>query len=219
MTELILTADASGAALAGKSGLVVVIVDIIDFSTSMEAAIDAGAAAVYGAGTDNAGPPVKIDPYKAGIRAGREAQRLSTGIYLVAEPRAGDEGARRAGIKGVIEGIESVGKSALGIIPNLGAETPKYAAMKGMVIVGVTATGGVAYDAAVTAGASSVITGTVARTLVKSGFASARASAERAVRESRRTGKGIAIVAASGNSLEDLLAAEYLYKAIIPMIR
>jgi len=219
MINIILTADASGAAYSGNRGLVVVVVDVRDFSTSMEAAIGAGAAAIYGAATDSARPPVKTDPYQMGYLAGTEARRLGKGVVVLAEPRVGEEEKRRQGILKCLEGVKSSGAGLSCIIPNIGAETPRLADVTGTVVLGATGTGGVAFDAAMCAGSPAVVTGTVARTMTKNGFASARAAAGRAVSEARRLERGIAVVAASGNSLEDILAAEYIYKTLIEMVR
>ncbi|MFZ5647778.1 MAG: hypothetical protein ACOY30_09200 [Bacillota bacterium] len=219
MIKVVLTADASGAAMAGSSGMVVMVVDVIDFSTSMEASIDAGAAAVYGAAPDSARPPVKIDPHSMGRIAALEANRLGTGVILLAEPRVGEKKERAAGISKAIKGVLSTGARIVEILPNIGAETPRLADMNGMVVLGATGTGGVAFDAAVCAGAPSVLTGTVARTMKKSGFSCAGEAAVRAVSKARRLKRDIAVVAASGNSLEDLLAAEYIYKIILETVR
>jgi hypothetical protein len=219
LMKVVLTADASGAAWAGSAGLVVVVVDVIDFSTSMEAALDEGAAAVFGAAPDGAGPPVEINPYMMGVLAGREALRLETGVLVLAEPRAGADAGRREGVSGALAGVRSTGAPVEAVVPNLGAETPRLAEMKGKVVLGATGSGGVAFDAAVCAGAPAVITGTVARTMKKNGFSSARDAARRALDEARRREAGIAVVAASGNSPEDLLAAEYIYKKILEIAR
>jgi len=77
----------------------------------------------------------------------------------------------------------------------------------------------VAFDAALCAGAPAVLTATVARTLSKSGFAPARDGAGRAAEAAGRLGTGIAVVAASGKSLEDLLAAEYIYRDLLGFFR
>ncbi|MFZ5644090.1 MAG: hypothetical protein ACOY46_10910 [Bacillota bacterium] len=219
MRKVILTCDASGAALAGETGFIVVVVDVIDFSTSMEAAMDCGAAAIFGAGTESSNPPVKIQPYEIGRMAGREAKRLGSELIIVAEPRIGGDEVRKKEITGVINGIDSTGSVISGIIPNIGAEIVKLSDFNGKVVVGASGTGGVAFDAAVSAGAPLVLTGTVARTMKKNGFSSAKDSAERAVKSSMKAGRGIAVVAASGSSLEDLLAAEYIYKEILIRIR
>lgn len=219
MTRVILTSDAGGAAWAAASGLVVVVVDVIDFSTSMEAALDEGAAAVFGAAPDSAMPPAKTDPFRIGAMAGREALALGAGVVVLAEPRAGGEGQRRGGITRALAGIESTGAKVEAVIPNLGAETPGLAEMKGRVVLGATGSGGVAFDAAVCAGAPGVLTGTVARTPIKNGFASARDSAGRAAGAAERLGAGVAVVAASGRSLEDILAADYIYRALLGLVR
>lgn len=217
--EVILTADASGAARAGSAGMVVVVVDVIDFSTSMEAALDAGSSAIFGSAPDLSAPPVEINPFNMGVKAGREAIRLGTGVLVLAEPRVGDEGLRTGGISKALAGIGHAGAEVHAVLPNLGAETVKLADFKNRVILGATGSGGVAFDAALCAGSPAVLTGTVARTVKKSGFASARDAALRAARESERLGAGVAVVAASGKSLEDLLAAEYIYKKIIELVR
>lgn len=217
--KVILATDASGSAMAGTLGLVVVVVDVIDFSTSMEAAIDEGAAAVYGACPDKSMPPVKINPFVMGAMAGRKAKQVGSTVVVLAEPRVGSEDSRLKEITKACNGIKSEGGVIEAVIPNWGAEIPRLIDLKGKVILGATGSGGVVFDAAVCAGAPSVLTGTVARTLKKNGFASAEASAKRALAEAVRLGTGIAVVAASGNSLEDILAAEYLHKNIIKKIR
>lgn len=219
MKRVFLTADAGGAAWAGSAGLVVVVVDVIDFSTSMEAAIDSGAAAVFGAAPDSAAPPVETDPRSIGELAGREALRLGTEVVVLAEPRAGDDESRRGGVQKAVGGVLSAGAEISDVIPNMGAETPRLADLSGKVVLGATGSGGVAFDAAVCAGSPAVLTGTVARTLKKKGFAPAREAALRAARAAGRLDTGIAVVASSGNSLEDMLAAEYIYKAVLEMYR
>jgi len=171
---------------------------IIDFSTSMEAALDAGAAAIYGAAIDAARPPVKTDPYRMGYLSGSEALRLGKGVVVLAEPRTGAEEKRRQGILKALDGIESSGARIAAVIPNVGAETPRLTDIRGMVVLGVTGTGGVAFDAAMCAGSPAVLTGTVARTLAKNGFAPARAAAIRSASKARKLGRDIAVVAASG---------------------
>ncbi|MCL6611017.1 MAG: hypothetical protein K6T66_05685 [Peptococcaceae bacterium] len=217
--KVILTADAGGAALAGSLGLVVVVVDVIDFSTSMEAAIDEGAAAVFGAAPDGAGTPVTVNPYRIGTMAGMKALQAGTGVVVLAEPRAGGDEERRSGVSRAVAGVRSTGAEVVAVIPNLGAETPRLADLGGKVVLGATGSGGAAFDAAVCAGAPAVLTGTVARTMKKSGFASAEDAAGRAAAEARRLGTGIAVAAASGNSLEDVLAADYIYKTILRAVR
>lgn len=210
-----LTSNASGAAEAGRAGMVVVVVDVIDMSTTLEAAIDAGALAVLGASPDGASPPVALDPKKIGEQAAAIALAGSSSVVLVTEPRVGIDQERADNATKFLEGVRKGGAEVTAIIPNLGAETPKICDLKGRVVVAATGTGGVAYDAALTAGAPEVITGTVARTMKKKGAAPARAAALRAIEAARRLNTGIAVVAASANSMEDLLAAEYIMKLII----
>ncbi|SHF28711.1 hypothetical protein SAMN02745133_02256 [Desulforamulus putei DSM 12395] len=215
MKFVTLTANASGAARAAREGLVVMVVDVIDMSTTLEAALDAGALAVLGASPDGASPPVELNPAAIGRRAAEMALAAGTGVVLVTEPRVGTDRERAENASRLLAGVCQAGAEVTAIIPNLGAETPKICDLAGKVVVAATGTGGVAYDAAFTAGAPAIITGTVARTLKKKGSAPARAAARRAIEAAHQYNTGICVVAASANSLEDLLAAEYIMKAII----
>lgn len=210
-----ISTDASGAARAGFLGHVVVVVDIIDMSTSLEAALDAGAVAVFGAAPDVATPPVPVDPEEVGRLAGILAVREETDVVVMAEPRVGPDDLRTGQVTRVVRGIKAAGAEVGAIIPNLGAETARLVDMAGRVVVAATGTGGVAYDAALAAGARAVTTATVARTLVKKGFAPARAGAARAAELARQIETDITVVAASANSLEDVLAAEYIARLIM----
>jgi len=210
-----MTVNASGAAAAAKQGDVVVIVDIIDMSTTLEAALDAGACAVFGAAPDGAAPPVAIDPVAIGLLAGRLAREKGTGVVLVAEPRVGTDAQRLEQVSGVAEGLAQAGMEIAAVLPNIGAETPKLYDLQNQVVIAATSTGGVAYDAAIKAGAPAVLTGTVARTLRQKGSAPARTAAARAIAQAKSLGADITVVAASGNSLEDVLAAEYITRTIM----
>lgn len=210
-----MTVNASGAAEAARRGDVIVIVDVIDMSTTLEAALDAGACAVFGAAPDGAAPPVTIDPAAIGFLAGQAAREHDTRVVLVAEPRVGSDAERLGNVSKVTGGLAGAAAEIAAVIPNIGAETPKLFDMQNQVVIAATATGGVAYDAAVQAGAPAVLTGTVARTMVQKGTAPARTAATRAISKAQALGTGITVVAASGNSLEDVLAAEYITRTII----
>jgi hypothetical protein len=212
-----LTVNASGAAAAARQGQVVVIVDVIDMSTTCEAALDAGALAVYGAAADFARCPVETNPDQIGQLAGGQAVTVGTEVILVAEPRVGTDEERMGNASKVLRGLEQVGAPVGAILPNIGAETVKLVDFHGKVVVAATGTGGVAYDAAVTAGAPAVLTATVARTMKKRGTAPAREGAQRALNKAKKLGTGITVVAATANSLEDILAAEYIVKEIISL--
>ena len=97
-----------------------------------------------------------------------------------------------------------------GIVPNIGKETPTLIDFRNTVVVAVSDTGGVAYDAAFTAGGK-VLTATVARTYASKGLEPARKGVHRAIDCAQRFHfPGISMVAASSNSWEDVLAAQYL---------
>ena len=207
--------NASGAAEAARNGDVVVIVDVIDMSTTLEAALDAGALAVFGAAPDAAAPPVAVNPKGVGLLAGLLAKEKGVEVVLIAEPRVGTDEQRLSGITRVCSGLAQAGAKVGAVLPNVGAETVKLCDFRDKVVIAATSTGGVAYDAAVQAGAAVVLTGTVARTMIKKGSAPARAAASRAIKYANSLNAGITVVAASGNSLEDILAAEYITKTIL----
>lgn len=205
---IIVTSDASGAQQAARQGFLVMIVDVIDMSTTLESALEAGAAAVLGASPDETRAPVRVDPERMGQYASQLARSRQTGIILVSEPRVGSEQDRRQRCQKVMKGIETAGGTVEAVLPNLGAETPRMLDMNGKVVVAVTDTGGVAYDAAFLE-SPRVITGTVARTYRHRGLEPALRAVARA-RQEWGDASGLAIVAASRNSMEDVLAAQFI---------
>lgn len=205
---IIVTSDASGALASAREGFLVMIVDVIDMSTTLESALEAGALAVLGASPDENRAPVQVDPEGLGKHAAQLACVNNTGIILVSEPRVGSDQDRLQRCQKVVQGIHSAGGKVEAVLPNLGAETPRMMDMAGKVVVAVTDTGGVAYDAAFLE-SPRVITGTVARTYKHRGLEPARRAVERAKRE-WGDAAGLAIVAASRNSMEDVLAAQFI---------
>lgn len=219
MPSVYLSADASGAAGAASRGQVVVIVDVIDMSTTCEAILEEGALAVYGAAPDDARPPVPVDPVQVGRLAGKTARRRNAGLIVVAEPRWGSAKERAARIQKVVRGARESGIPVDEVLPNLGADTGRLACFQGRVVVVVTSAGGVAFDAALAAGAPAVLTATVAGTRKKNGSANALATVRRAFSTARRLGRDLAVIAASANAVEDLLAAEYIFKLALAKLR
>lgn len=205
---IIVTSDASGAQQAARQGFLVMIVDVIDMSTTLESALEAGAAAVLGASPDETRAPVKVDPERMGRYAAQIARSHQTDIILISEPRVGSDQERRQRCQKVIKGIEAEGGILAAVLPNLGAETPRMLDMQGKVVVAVTDTGGVAYDAAFQE-SPRVITGTVARTYRHRSLEPALRAVARA-RQEWGDCNGLAVVAASRNSMEDVLAAQFI---------
>jgi hypothetical protein len=72
--QIIVTSDASGAQQAAKEGYLVMIVDVIDMSTTLESALEAGAAVVLGGSPDFTRAPVEVDPEGVGRHAARLAR-------------------------------------------------------------------------------------------------------------------------------------------------
>lgn len=206
---LTVTADASGAYMAALAGQVVVIVDVIDMSTTLETALQKGAALVLGASPVPCKAPVPVNPAAVGRHAAAAAGKLGAEVLIIAEPRIGRTDERLERIAGLLDGLHSAGIRETGIYPNLGAETGKLVDFDNKIVVAVTDCGGAAFDAAFNAGAP-VVTGTVARTPGYSGWENAGAAVERAFRLAEKEGRGIALVASSGKSLEDVLATHHL---------
>ncbi|MGI5921345.1 MAG: hypothetical protein ACOX6I_06385 [Syntrophomonadaceae bacterium] len=210
LSRITVTTDASGAQQAAREGMLVMVVDVIDMSTSLESALDAGAYAVLGSSPDFTRAPVKVFPEKIGREAVRLSKEAGKGIIIISEPRAGTDEERLGRCQKLIRGIEREKGFIEAIIPNMGAEVPKLAAMENRVVVAVTDTGGVAFDAAFIE-SKLVITGTVARTYRQKGLAPAQKAVKRAeqLMAANQT-SGVAIVAASRNSMEDVLAAQFI---------
>ena len=112
-------------------------------------------------------------------------------------------------------GIKRVGAQIADVIPNLGEQIETLTDFRDKIVVLVTKTGGVVFDAAYNYGAAKVITGTVARTSVKKGIKPAKVAARRAIKLAKKYSAGISLVAASSNSYEDVLAAEKIGELII----
>jgi len=208
------SSDASGAQEAARAGMLVMIVDVIDMSTTLESALDAGAYAVLGASPDFTRAPVKVLPEEIGRHAVRLSKETGKGIILVAEPRVGSDEERIARCQKIIKGIEKEKGFIEAILPNIGAETPKLANMNQRVVVAVSDTGGVAYDAAF-AEKSRVITGTVARTFSQKGMQPSMTAVRRVWETIEEVHKGVAIIAASRNSMEDVLAAQFIANLLL----
>lgn len=215
LKKLIVTSDASGAQQCAREGMLVVIVDVIDMSTTLESALDAGAYAVFGASPDYTRAPVKVSPEKISQKASSLAKEKNTSIIIISEPRVGSDEERIARCQRLIKGIEKEGGGRIeAVIPNLGAETPKLVDFKDKVVVAVTDTGGVAFDAAYVE-SERVITATVARTYKQKGMEPALTGVRRAYEFLQETDTGIAVVAASRNSMEDVLAAQYIANLLL----
>jgi hypothetical protein len=215
LKTLSLTCNASGAVEGARRGDVVVIVDIIDMSTSAEVALEYGAVAVFGAAPSGCKTPVNVNPDRIGYIAGKTALKYKTHIVVVAEPRYGDDAERKKRAETALMGVTRSGALVHQIIPNIGSEIAKLVDFNGTVVLLISDTGGVAFDAAYNNGAPLVLTATVTRTPNKKGMAPALSGIERAIESALKFNCGITITAASANSMEDVLAAQYLSQLII----
>jgi hypothetical protein len=205
--------DASGAVNAAKRGDTVVIVDIIDMSTTLETCLDEGAAAVFGASPNNKKIPVKVYPHKIAEKAAKIAAKKDASIVLIGEPRTGNDIKRVENCEHIIKFIEGKELNIEKVIPNLGKEVANLIDLKNKIIIAVTDSGGTAFDAAFGLGVP-VCTATIARTMRTKGILPAKRGALRAVNLSKRFNTNISVVAASSNSMEDVLAAEYIANLI-----
>lgn len=208
--------NASGAAAAARQGNVVMIVDVIDMSTTAEAAIEAGACKVLGASPDHHNVPVTVNSEKIGYYGGKKAVKHNSSVIIAAEPRLIDKDNDRLNeIQQVIKGIERAGARLETIVPNIGREVADLTSFEDRVVIIVSPSGGTAYDAAYNYGAPVVITGTVARTNKNKGSQTARIAATRAIKEANKLKRGITVVAASSNSMEDVQGAQYICQLIM----
>ena len=213
-----ITSNPSGAAAAARSGNVVMIVDLIDMSTTAESALEAGALDVLGASPDqNNEVPVTVNPEKIGDIAGKKAVKHDSEVIVAAEPRllTDDDKSRLDSIQYVLKGIDKAGGVLGKVVSNLGKDVCKQADFSEKILIVVSAAGGTAYDAAFNYGAPEVITGTIARTNKMAGEEPAETAASRAVAIAEKHKCGISIVASSSNSLEDVLAAELIGRKIL----
>ncbi|HEX6207464.1 MAG TPA: hypothetical protein VF058_03810 [Actinomycetota bacterium] len=208
------TFNASGAAEAGARGRVVCVVDVLDSSTSAEAALSAGAAAGLGAAPADADPPVTVRPDAVGMRAVALAGQHDASVLVVAEPRVGSQEERQQRAAAVLNGIQGAAID-WELVPNQGAELPALASCEGRIVVVVSTTGGTAFDAAIAAGAPAACFATTARVGGMPGRDVAEAGVSRAVALCEEHAAGLTIVAASANSLDDVLAAQELARRVI----
>lgn len=211
-------ANATGASEAAARGRTVMIVDVIDMSTTAEAVLESGALAIYGAAPAHTNVPVAINPRAIAEHVAREAKQNSCKVCIFAEPRLGNDSERKARAAEFCAVLMENSCEIVGIFQNMGAEAGKILQVKGNIAVILSDTGGVAFDAAwqICKGDKKVLTGTVARTMQKRGFAPLQEAARRAIDASLADGStGIALVAASANSLEDILAVQAIYCRIV----
>jgi len=208
------TFNASGAAEAGRRGRVAVIVDVVDASTSAEAALANGAAAVLGAAPAGADVPVPVDPAGVGRKAAALAGRLGTTAVVVAEPRVGTEEDRRKRALPVLQALRTASVE-YELVANQGAELPGLVDVKGLVVVIVSTTGGAAFDAAIAQGSPAACFGTTARVEGKTGWDVLGLGARRAVELADEHSADLSIVAASANSTDDCLAAFELARRVM----
>lgn len=210
------TYNASGAAAAARQGNIVMIVDVIDMSTTAEAAIEAGAISVLGASPDNHSVPVSVNPEKIGYFGGKKALKFNTEVIIAAEPRLiGKKNDRLNEIQQVLKGVERAGAQLEKVVPNIGREVVEMTEFKNKILIVVSPSGGAAYDAAYNYGAPEVITGTIARTNERKGSLTADAAAKRAIEKALKLKRGITVVAASSNSMEDVQGAQYICQLIM----
>jgi hypothetical protein len=212
--RLEVTFNASGASEAGARGRVVAVVDVVDSSTSAEAALAGNAAAVLGASPAGVSAPVRLDPGAVGRRAAGIAGKLGTDVVVVAEPRVGTEERRRAAALPVLQALTTAGVK-YELAPNQGAELLDLVNVDRRVVVLVSATGGTAFDAGLAGGAPAACFVTTARVTGRTGWDLVGSGARRAIAMADEHARDLAIVAASANSADDVLAAFEISRRVI----
>ena len=206
--------NASGAADAGKRGRVAAIVDVVDSSTSAEAALTHGAAAVLGGAPAGVKVPAQVDPGAIGRKAAAIAGPAGTSVVVVSEPRVGTEEDRRQRVLPVLQALRTASVE-YELVPNQGAELPGLVDVAGRVVVVVSSTGGTAFDAAACGGAAAVCFATTARVEGRTGWEVADAGVRRVLDLADEHRADVSIVAATANSADDCLAAFELGRRVI----
>jgi len=151
-TKVYMTMDASGAYKAAINGHIVVIVDIIDMSTSLETALEMGAAAVFGASPDQIYAPVIVNPEKIAMGAAFVAQKLNTEVIIIGEPRFASKEEQMENCQRLVNKLTEMNTKICDFVPNVGKELWAFAHIGKKIAIAVTSTGGVAFDAAYNAG-------------------------------------------------------------------
>ncbi len=205
---------ASGAYCGVRQSQLVVVVDVIDMSTTLETALENGAIAVFGASPTGRRVPFPVNPRGIGQVAGRLARDRQTGVVLIGEPRTGPLCTQRVRCQEVLEGLAEAGIWDPPIFPNMGKDTAHMVDFRDRVVIAVTDAGGTVFDVAYTAGGH-VLTGTVARTGAGRSIEPAGRAVARAVNLAKQLKLGICVVAASPHALEDVIAAHHLAELII----
>lgn len=204
----------SGAIEAVKLGRFIVLVDVIDMSTTLEAVMEAGAVGVWGACPTGKEVPYYTNPYLIGREAAREAFEKSAQIEIICEPRVGSEEERLKRAQAVLDGLADEGYARPSLWPNLGAETVKFTEWKNKIVIAITDAGGVIYDAVWQLGGG-ITTATIARVAGLAGVEPGRRGLKRAF--SLSGGKPLSLVGASSNAMEDVLAVHYLAQLAMEM--
>jgi hypothetical protein len=206
--------NASGAAEAGRRGRVVAVIDVVDSSTSAEAALVHGATAVLGAAPAGVTVPTQVDPGAIGRKAAALAGQEGTSVVVVSEPRVGTEEDRRRRVLPVLQALRTASVE-YELVPNQGAELPGLVDVRGRVVVVVSSTGGTAFDAATCGGAAGVCFATTARVEGRTGWQVADAGVRRVLDLADQHTADVSIVAATANSADDCLAAFELGRRVI----
>ncbi len=203
------TVAASGAYEAALNEHVVVIVDVIDMSTSLETALEMGAVAVFGSSPDKTTAPVPLNPEKIARSAASLAQELNTEIIIIGEPRFSSKVEQQKSCQKLVKKLSELGAKIHDYVPNVGKEVYSFTDYTNKIVIAATNSGGVAFDTAYNAGGILTIA-TIARTQKLKGKEPALKGALRAYKLAIDSQRDISYVAASANSLEDILAAKYL---------
>lgn len=208
--------NASGAVMAACQRKVIMIVDVIDMSTTAESALEAGALEVMGASPVSHEVPLELNPERIGFYAGKIARKNKTEVIIVSEPRVEKyKEKRQQNIVPVVKGIKNAGSVIDGVIPNIGKNVNDLGCLRNKIVVVVSSAGGVTYDAAFNNGAAKVITGTTVSTNKLKGDEPAEIAANRAIKAAEKYKTGISIIASSSNAREDILSAEYIAEKIV----
>lgn len=215
MALLKIYANASGAVKAATEGDIVVIVDVIDMSTTAESLLRQHPICILGAAPNEHRAPVDTDPVAIAKYAVIIAKKKNTDVVVISEPRFCSDDERKKRTSHILEVLKSEEMPFHGPYPNAGSEISNIVDTAGKVVIIVSDTGGLAFDAAFQIAGEKVMTATIARVPGLTSHEVISGCVKRISEHAKKMKCNISLVAASSNSTEDVLAVQFLFNKLV----